>query len=73
MLTLTAYGVWAGLDHTLGRSIWAQVGAVGGGILAGSLVYAAAALASLVVVAAAVAALHLVNLVILRRAVARTA
>ena len=46
---------------------------LGAEIVVGAVVYVATALASLAAVAAAVAALHLVNLVILRRAVARTA
>jgi len=46
---------------------------LGAEIVVGAIVYVATALASLAAVAAAVAALHLVNLVILRRAVARTA
>jgi putative peptidoglycan lipid II flippase len=36
-----AYGVWWGLDHELGRALWAQCVSVGLAILSGTLVYAA--------------------------------
>jgi len=37
---LAAYGVWRLLDEALGRALIAQVVSVGGGLLAGVLVYA---------------------------------
>ncbi|MGB2710962.1 MAG: murein biosynthesis integral membrane protein MurJ [Conexibacter sp.] len=45
LLGLVAYGVWRGLDEALGRALLAQVVAVGGGIVAGTLVYVAVVLA----------------------------
>jgi putative peptidoglycan lipid II flippase len=39
-----AYGVWRGLDELAGRSVLAQILSVGGGIVAGLLVYAGAVL-----------------------------
>jgi putative peptidoglycan lipid II flippase len=38
-----AFGVWYGLDEALGRSLWAQIVSVGGGILAGTAGFAAVA------------------------------
>jgi putative peptidoglycan lipid II flippase len=38
-----AFGVWYGLDEALGRSLWAQIVSVGGGILAGAAGFAAVA------------------------------
>jgi putative peptidoglycan lipid II flippase len=45
LLGLVAWAVWKGLDSLLGRARLAQVVSVGGGLLAGTLVYAAAVLA----------------------------
>ena len=42
LLGAVAYGCWYGLDAALGRSLAAQVAAVGGAISAGFVVYAAA-------------------------------
>ena len=42
---LTAYGIWWGLDETLGRSLPAEILSVGGGLAGGTLVYAALVLA----------------------------
>ena len=44
-LGVTAYVVWYGLDEALGRSRLAQLISVGGGLIAGSLVYAGLVLA----------------------------
>jgi putative peptidoglycan lipid II flippase len=38
-----AFGVWYGLDEALGRSLWAQIVSVGGGILAGTAGFTAVA------------------------------
>jgi putative peptidoglycan lipid II flippase len=46
LLGVVAYLVWRGLDGLLGRSLPAQVASVGGGVLAGSAVYAAVVLAA---------------------------
>jgi putative peptidoglycan lipid II flippase len=45
LLGLVAYGVWRGLDEALGRSLLAQVVAVGAALAAGIAVYVAAVLA----------------------------
>lgn len=45
LLGAVAFGVWAGLDALLGRSLPAQLVSVGGGIVAGTLVYVPAVLA----------------------------
>jgi putative peptidoglycan lipid II flippase len=45
LLGVVAYLVWRGLDGALGRSRLAQVGSVGGGLAAGTAVYAGAVLA----------------------------
>jgi putative peptidoglycan lipid II flippase len=45
LLGVVAYGVWYGLDDVLGRSRIAQVISVGGGLAAGTAVYAAAVFA----------------------------
>ncbi|MEA2444796.1 MAG: putative peptidoglycan lipid flippase, partial [Thermoleophilales bacterium] len=42
LLCAVSYGVWWALDDVLGRALWAQVIAVGGGVTAGSAVYGAA-------------------------------
>jgi putative peptidoglycan lipid II flippase len=42
LLGVTAYAVWYGLDEALGRSLGAQIAAVGAGILAGLAVYVGA-------------------------------
>jgi putative peptidoglycan lipid II flippase len=46
LLGVVAYLVWRGLDGLLGRSLPAQIASVGGGVLAGSIVYAAVVLAA---------------------------
>jgi putative peptidoglycan lipid II flippase len=46
LLGVVAYFSWRGLDGLLGRSLPAQVVSVGGGVLAGSAVYAAVVLAA---------------------------
>jgi putative peptidoglycan lipid II flippase len=46
LLGVVAYLVWRGLDGLLGRSLPAQVASVGGGVLAGSAVYAGVVLAA---------------------------
>jgi putative peptidoglycan lipid II flippase len=45
LLGAVAYGVWWALDQALGRALPAQIAAVGGALLAGTLAYAAAVLA----------------------------
>jgi putative peptidoglycan lipid II flippase len=42
LLGVAAYGAWRGLDELLGRSLAAQIVSVGGGLLAGGLVYVVA-------------------------------
>jgi putative peptidoglycan lipid II flippase len=42
LLAAAAYGAWVGLDGALGRSLPAQIAAVGAAIAAGGAVYAAA-------------------------------
>ncbi|MEA2478348.1 MAG: putative peptidoglycan lipid flippase, partial [Thermoleophilaceae bacterium] len=39
LLGIVAYAGWWGVDHVLGRALWAQAVSVGAGIVAGSLVY----------------------------------
>jgi len=42
LLALVSYGVWYGLDEALGRSLWAQIVSVVGGIAVGGAVFAVA-------------------------------
>jgi hypothetical protein len=42
LLCVVSYAVWWVLDDLLGRALWAQVIAVGGGVTAGTVVYGAA-------------------------------
>jgi putative peptidoglycan lipid II flippase len=42
LLGAVSYGVWSGLDASLGRSLVAQVASVGGAIVTGFAVYAGA-------------------------------
>jgi hypothetical protein len=42
LLGAVSYGVWWIADDVLGRALWAQAVSVGAGVLAGSIVYAAA-------------------------------
>ena len=44
LLAAIAYGVWYVLDALLGRSLPAQIISVGGGLTAGTVVYARAVL-----------------------------
>jgi putative peptidoglycan lipid II flippase len=41
LLAVVTYGVWKGLDEALGRGVVGQIVSVGGGLVAGALVYSA--------------------------------
>jgi putative peptidoglycan lipid II flippase len=42
LLGVVSYAVWWGVDHALGRALWAQVISVGAGVTAGAVAYGAA-------------------------------